>query len=68
MSNNKQPAALAALLRWEGSGAAWKVRSRSADQVRVDLLSCTGGEVMETLTSSDPELLDYIGNRSSNED
>lgn len=56
------------LIRWSNSGAYWRVAARTPDGVTIDLLTCTGGEVVERLVSSDPELLDWLGERTSNED
>lgn len=48
------------LLRWEGAGGGWQVQARGAGWVEVALLSCTLGEEMDRLRSTDPELLDYV--------
>lgn len=54
--------------RWQDSGGLWRVLSRTASRVEVALLTCTGGEEMGRLSSSDPELLAFIGARWSSED
>jgi hypothetical protein len=59
---------VAELRRWADSGAVWQVVSRRSDDVTVALLRCDGGEEMERFTSSDPDLLAFIGDRSSSED
>ncbi len=51
---------LAALRRWEGSGAVWRVLARGSDQVTVGLFSCDGGEEMGRIVSADPALLAYV--------
>ncbi len=51
---------LAALRRWEGSGAVWRVLARGGDQVTVGLFSCDGGEEMGRIVSSDPALRAYV--------
>lgn len=55
------------LLRWEDSGGTWRVAARrrvgpdgGGDEVTLSLLTCDGGEEMDALTSSDPELLAYV--------
>lgn len=52
--------ALAALLRWEASGAAWRLRSDDGTQAEVDLLTCDGGDVVGRLTSADPRFVGYV--------
>lgn len=55
------------LERWTASGAQWRVLDRAADKVTISLLTCTGGEEAERLTSSDPVLLAWLGDRRSSE-
>ena len=51
------------LRRWERSGGIWRVLGRSPDgEITVALESCFGEE-MEQLTSDDPELAAYVGER-----
>lgn len=55
------PDALAALRRWEASGAGWSVREVDAAGVAVvDLLTCDGGEVVGRLSSADPAFVAYV--------
>ncbi len=56
------------LQRWESSGATWRVVSRSEHRLAVSLCTCDGGEEMSRLESDDPDLIAFIGGRSSNED
>lgn len=56
------------LTRWSDSGAYWRVFARSPGRVTIDLLTCTGGEVVERLTSSDSDLIAWLGERESSED
>jgi hypothetical protein len=56
------------LRRWEDSGGVWRVLSRSASRVEVALLTCDAGEEMDRLTSADPALLNFIGERSASDD
>lgn len=58
---------VAELRRWEDSGAVWQVISRKGGAATVALLRCDGGEEMDRFTSADPQLLDFIGERSSSE-
>ncbi|HEX2805452.1 MAG TPA: hypothetical protein VHN80_04720 [Kineosporiaceae bacterium] len=56
------------LRRWAGSGAIWRVVARTAAGLEIVLLTCTGDEEMGRLTSSDPDLLAYVGDRRGSED
>ena len=68
MGENSQPSpALLKLQRWEGSGAIWRVTARTGGRVRIDLVTCTGGQVMETFESADTDVLAWIGSRDSSE-
>ncbi|WP_182263189.1 hypothetical protein [Rhodococcus sp. UFZ-B548] len=62
----KEPAEV--LLRWSNSGATWRVVHRTPTMVTVSLRRCDGGEEVDRLTSSDPDLLEWIGDRVSSED
>jgi hypothetical protein len=55
------------LRRWEGFGGTWRVVERAAGGVTVSLCRCDGGEEAERLTSADPALLDFLGNRTSSD-
>lgn len=56
------------LQRWEAGGANWRVVSRGEDALRIELVTCTGDEVVDVLVSSDPALLEFVSGRNSNED
>ncbi|MEV6062220.1 hypothetical protein AB0L62_19630 [Nocardia asteroides] len=56
------------LRRWQDSGASWRVLARRADAVTVGLFECTGGQEVDRFTSTDPALLQFIGERSTSED
>ncbi len=43
--------------RWVDHGGDYRVLGRSGDVVTVSLLTCTGGEEMERIVSSEPALL-----------
>lgn len=54
---------VAALQRWETSGAVWRVVSRTPARVTVALCRCDGGEEVERFTSADPAVLAYVDGR-----
>jgi hypothetical protein len=56
------------LVRWEHSGAIWRVLDRSASTLTIGLFSCDGGEQMGQVASSDPAVLGYVGGRASSTD
>jgi hypothetical protein len=58
---------VAALQRWETSGAVWRVASRNAAGVTVALCRCDGGEEVSRFSSDEPELLAFLGDRLSSE-
>jgi hypothetical protein len=51
------------LHRWEQFGAIWEVVARSPSGLTVALLTCDGREEVQRLTSTDPELLAFVGDR-----
>lgn len=51
------------LQRWQDSGALWTVVSRAHGGVTIALLRCDGGEEVDRFHSTDPALLEYIGDR-----
>ncbi len=58
---------VARLQRWQDSGAIWRVTARRGDGMTVGLYTCDGGEQVDRLTSSDSELLRFVGERNSSE-
>jgi len=58
---------LETLQRWETAGGHWQVLSRSPAGLLVALLRCDGGEEAHRLTSADPALATYIGDRERSE-
>lgn len=56
------------LRRWERSGAVWEVVSRTDTTLQVSLMTCSRQEEVERLTSSDPELLAYVGTRTASDE
>ncbi|WP_378742529.1 hypothetical protein [Nocardia brasiliensis] len=67
-AQGETPDATTMLRRWQDSGACWRVIGRRPGQVTVALYECTGGQQVDRLTSDDPALLHFIGDRSSSED
>jgi hypothetical protein len=59
---------VAALLRWQDSGAVWQVVARRPDEVSVALLRCDGGEEVERLSSGAPAGLGFLEGRASSEE
>lgn len=60
--------AVRVLQRWEGSGGVWRVVSRSAGRIEISLLTCDAGEEIDRLTSSDPELRNFVGAREGSDE
>jgi hypothetical protein len=58
---------IAALQRWEASGAVWRVAARSASGLTIALCRCDGGEEVGRFSSNDPELVAFVGDRFSSE-
>lgn len=56
------------LLRWQDSGAIWRVVGRRPDAVTIALYECTGGQEVDRFTSTDPALLRFLGERATSED
>jgi hypothetical protein len=59
---------VAALQRWEESGAVWRVVATTSSRVTVALCRCDGGEEVERFSSGDPAVLAYLDGRLSSED
>ncbi|MEO6703630.1 MAG: hypothetical protein ABI140_10010 [Jatrophihabitantaceae bacterium] len=53
--------------RWQALGASWQVIARAPGSLTLSLCRCDGGEEVERLSSSEPELLALIGERNSSE-
>ena len=56
------------LRRWESGGATWRVLARTPGGLDVALLTCDGGEQVGRLVSTEPDLLAYVGDRTSRDD
>lgn len=51
---------LVRLLRWEQAGATWQVVSLRPDAVTLSLQRCDGGEEVERLVSTSPDLVEHV--------
>jgi hypothetical protein len=61
VSDDPERDRVAELRRWEDAGATWQVVARNRHGVTVAMLRCDGGEEVERFTSSDPRLLEFVG-------
>lgn len=59
---------LAALRRWQESGAAWRVVTWDPTRATVALLRCDAGEEVDRLTSTDTAWVAYLEGREGSED
>ena len=55
------------LTRWEDFGGTWRVVERSEHGVTISMRRCDGGEQVQELSSSRPELLAWLGTRTSSQ-
>jgi hypothetical protein len=60
---NEHDSDVATLERWEAHGATWRVVILTERHAVVELCTCYG-EHVDTLRSSDPELLRYLAGRA----
>jgi hypothetical protein len=56
------------LRRWEDSGGTWRIVSRRADTVMIALCRCDGGEEVDRFSTSDPAVIEHLGDRETSED
>ncbi len=63
-----EPGPIEVLERWQSFGATWRVVARAEGSVTVSLCRCDGGEEVQWLTSSNPELLGWLAGRTSSEE
>ena len=66
MSTSSAEDPLEVLRRWEDSGAIWRVVRRTPDTLEIALLTCTAREEMGRITTSDPRVLAFVGDRAEN--
>jgi hypothetical protein len=55
------------LSRWENAGGLWRVMSRSQRGITIAMCSCEGQE-MARFSSTDADLIAFVGDRTTNED
>lgn len=63
-----EPGPIEVLERWQTFGATWRVVSRAEGSVTLSLCRCDGGEEVQRLTSTNPELLEWLGGRANSEE
>ena len=56
-----------ALNRWHDSGGVLRVIGRHPTRVTVALFRCDAGEVVDLITSGDPDWLAYLSGRHGND-
>lgn len=66
--NDMEDQPLQIVQRWERAGGHWQLLSRGPPGLVVSLLRCDSGEEAHRLTTDDPLLTDYIGDRHSDSD
>ncbi|HSU34923.1 MAG TPA: DUF309 domain-containing protein [Propionibacteriaceae bacterium] len=62
------PDAVATLRRWEEAGGMWRVLSRDRNGATVALFRCDGGEEADRVVSTDPGLIEFLGDRTSSQE
>jgi uncharacterized protein len=62
------PDFVAVLRRWEQAGGVWQVLSQEGEQVTVGLYRCDGGEEADRFVATDPQLAQFLAERTSNQD
>lgn len=60
--------AVAALQRWEDTGAVWRVLARDGVRLTVGLFTCTASELVDHVVSDDPELARFVGDRAGSDE
>lgn len=56
------------LRRWENAGGTWEVLSRTSGILTIRLCTCTGGEEVDRLSSSEASLTAYVGERTRSDE
>jgi hypothetical protein len=54
--------------RWESSGGVWRVLGDRGGALVVELFQCTGGELVQQVSSADPRLRELLAGRASSEE
>jgi hypothetical protein len=63
-----EPGPIEVLERWQRFGGTWQVVSRAQGWVTLSLRRCDGGEELQRLTSTIPELLEWLADKTSSEE
>jgi hypothetical protein len=63
-----EPGPIEVLKRWQEFGGTWRVVSRADGWVTLSLRRCDGGEELQQVTSTIPELLVWLGDKTSSEE
>ena len=64
--SGSSPTPVEVLCRWERSGAVWRVAARSPSALTLALMTCDGAQEVQRLTSADPDLFAFVGDRVTN--
>ncbi len=59
---------VAALRRWEESGAVWRVEQRACGTVTIALMTCDGGEQVGQVRCTEDAVEDFLAGRLTNAD
>jgi hypothetical protein len=60
MTDPPDESPLAILRRWEDSGGTWRIVRHDDLGADLELLTCSGGEVMGRLSTGDSQVLAYV--------
>lgn len=63
VSEPSEPDPLETLRRWEESGGTWRLLHSHDEGVFLELLTCSGGEVMGHVRTDDPDVLAHVSRR-----
>ena len=64
--SGSSPTPVEVLCRWEQSGAVWRVAARSPSALTLALMTCDSAQEVQRLTSADPDLFAFVGDRVTN--
>ena len=62
-----EPGPIEVLERWQSFGATWRVVARTQRSVTISLCRCDGGEEVQRLTSTNPELLGWLADKTGSD-
>ncbi|HEY3924473.1 MAG TPA: hypothetical protein VGL75_07915 [Acidothermaceae bacterium] len=63
-----EPGPIEVFERWQKFGGTWRVVSRGEGWVTLSVCRRDGGEELQRLSSTIPELLEWLGDRTSSEE